>query len=440
MWGAGKNDLEGALPKGTEGYDTLRGIGRFGGETVASAPLGLARGGAAVQGLLGGALLSDNRDPVGVGVDALAGAAGAFGAQKLIRGASELADPVVDEGLKTLINNGIRVTPGQYGRSTGGKFGASVARSEDRAISTPFVGDRIVADRNTSLDDFAKATINRAVEPIGLSLPESVRPGRAAVKWAGDKLSAAYNSLLPNLRVQGDEQFLTTLQGIHSEAQTLAPARVSQFNSIVGDLGRFWQNGNALSGEALKQVDERLGARIRRFSASPDADQQDLGDALQSVRDAVHDLAARQNPDYAGQLQSINRGWKGLVQVEKASANSKASITPAGYSQAVKQTSDTVRRRGYARGEALNQDLADAGSDILPSEIADSGTAGRWQQSNIPSLIVGGAQLPLYAAAKGTIPLLTRENYTSPALARLLQYGSRVAPVGAPAAIETLRR
>lgn len=437
---SGENNLQGAFAPPVEGLDTLRAIGRFGGEAVASAPLGALRGGAFVQGLAGGALLSDSRDPLGVAMDATVGGIGGAGAHALLRGASAIAEPAVDDGIKALVDAGIRVTPGQYGRATGTKFGERVARTEDRAISTPFVGDSIVSDRNRSLSDFARATINRAVGPIGLSLPESIKPGRGAVKWAGDKLSAAYDNLLPNLRVQGDDQFLGELSSIHTDAQTLAPARVTQFNSILNDLGRFWQGGGELSGDALKAIDTRLGDRVRRFSSSPDADQQDLGDALQAVRDTLHSLAARQNPQYAGDLQAINTGWKGLVQVERASANSKAGISPAGYSQAVKQSSDTVRRRGYSRGEALNQDLADPASDILPSEIADSGTAGRWQQSNIPSLLVGAAQLPGYAAAKAAVPLLTRDSAISPRLAELLRYGAMAAPQLSTAAVAEARR
>lgn len=437
---SGKNDLAGSVAPAAGGLDTLRGIGRFAGEAVATAPLGLLRGGAAVQGLAGGALLSDGRDAFSVAADAGLGALGSFGAHALLRGASAVAEPAVDDSIKTLIDAGVKVTPGQLGRSSGTRFGERLARTEDRATSTPFVGDRIVSDRNESLASFARATINRAVEPIGVKLPDNIKPGRAAVKWAGDKLSDAYEALLPRLRVQGDDQFLGELTSIHGDAQTLAPARVTQFNSILNDLGRFWQGGQALSGDALKAIDTRLGERVRRFSSSPDADQQDLGDALQSVRDALHGLAARQNPQYAGELQSINQGWKGLVQVEKASANSKAGISPAGYSQAVKQSSDTVRRRGYARGEALNQDLADAASDVLPSEIADSGTAGRWQQANIPALMVGAAQLPIYAGARAALPLMTRDQAISPRLAELLRYGAAAAPQLTTAGIAEAKR
>jgi len=43
----------------------------------------------------------------------------------------------------------------------------------------------------------------------------------------------------------------------------------------------------------------------------------------------------------------------------------------------VRAGDQTTRRRGYAAGNALGQDLADAGRAVLPSKIPDSGTAGR---------------------------------------------------------------
>lgn len=413
------------------------GLGRFVGEMAGTAPAAAIPGGVLAQGAAAGALLTNKRDPLGVAIDAGVGAAAGKVGQKVITSLSHLAAPIVPDALKTLISEGVRVTPGQVGRAFGGRVGNAVARTEDRAISTPFVGDSIVGGRNAGMEDFARATINRAVGPIGESLPENVPVGRRAVQWAGDKLSGAYDALLPRITATGDQQFVSDLATIHSDAATMAPARTAQFNSILNDLGRFWQGGQNIDGAALKQIDERLNMRIRRLSGSQDADQQDLGDALSSVREAVYDLAARQNPGLADDLRAINQGWKSLTQVEKASGNSKAAVTPAGYSQAVKQSSDTVRRRGYARGQALNQDLSDAASDVLPSEIADSGTAGRWQQSNVLANLIGAAQIPAYAAARAIAPAFTRQTAVSPRLAQLLRYGALAAPEGAAAAIDT---
>lgn len=434
---SGANDLSGAIAPAAQGFDGLRGFGKFAGEATATAPLAALRGGAAVQGLVGGALLSEQSDPVGILKDAGLGALAGGATAGLLRAGSRLANPEpVSDELRTLINAGIKVDPGQVARSRGTRAGAAEATRIDKLTSSPFVGEDIIADRQGTMQDFARATINRSLEPIGGQLPDNVGVGRKAVQWAGNKLSDAYDALLPKLSAVGDNQFLNDISTIHADAQMLAPDRVTQFNNTLQGLGRFFQNGQALDGQALKAIDTRLGERVRRLSASQDADQQDLGDMFQSVRDAVHDMLARQNPGYAGDLQAINKGWKGLVQVEKASANSKAQITPAGYSQAVRQSSDTTRRRGYSRGEALNQDLSDAASEILPSEVPDSGTAGRWMEVNKTARVKGAVDLARYRAAKAVQPLYLRQNNLSPGLARLLEYAAKGAPIAAPALID----
>lgn len=437
---AGDNNLSGAIAPAQQGYDGLRNFGEFAGEAAATSPLALLRAGrlsAPVQGLVGGALLSEKSDPIGVATDAGLGAVAGGATAGLLRAGARLANPEpVSNELRTLLDAGIRVDPGQVARSRGTTAGIKEATRIDRLTSAPFVGEQVIADRQGTMQDFGRAAINRALSPIKAALPDNVGAGRKAIQWAGDKLSDAYDALLPNLSATGDQQFLSDLSAIHGDAQMLAPDRVTQFNNTLRGLSRFFQNGQALDGNALKAIDTRLAERTRRFSASPDADQQDLGDMFQSVRDAVHDMLARQNPDYAGDLQGINKGWKGLIQAEKASGNSKAQITPAGYSQAVKQSSDTVRRRGYSRGEALNQDLSDAASEILPSDVPDSGTAGRWMEANKTARVKGAVDLARYNLAKAVQPAYLRQNNLSPGLARLLQYGAVTAPVVAPALID----
>jgi hypothetical protein len=418
------------------------GVGKFAGEATGAALLSRLPGGPLSQGAQAGALLTDNpNDPYAVATDAVTGAVAGKVGDNVLRGAALLAAPAVSPALRTLINAGVKVTPGQVGRSISGRIGTAIARTEDRAMSAPFVGDTITAARNSTLDDFARATINRAVNPIGLSLPENVPVGRAAVKWAGDKLSEAYKAISPRVRVDGnDPQFIADLTSIADETKTMLPERARQFNSILGGLERYWRNnGTVLSGDAFKAVDERLTSNISRYSTSTDADQRQLGQMLESVRDALYETASRQNPDVAKEMRALNQGWKSLTQVERASGNSKAAVSPSGYSQAVKLSSDTVRRRGYARGDALNQDLSDAASAILPSDIADSGTAGRLAQQSTLQNLIGLAQIPGYRAAQKVTPLLLRQSATSPRLAQLLRYAALGSPYAAPALESDLR-
>jgi len=412
------------------------GLGKFAGEVTGAALLSRLPGGVFSQGAQGGALLTDTpNDALGVAKDAAIGGTLGKTGSAVLSAAGRVAAPAVNDGLRTLLDAGIRVTPGQAARAGGG-FGRIVGGVEDKAMSRPFVGGMITNARNQSLDDFARATINRSVEPIGAKLPDSISlettaGARSAVRWAGDKLSAAFEEIKPRIRVQAnDPAFLDDLTTVRNDiVSDMHPDRIKQYDNILKGLGRFWQDGTELSGQAYKDVESRLTRNINQF-ARGDGDQQQLSRALESVRDAMTDLAERQNPDVATTLKSLNTGWKSLTQVERAAGTSRSLPTPAGYSQAVKMSSDTVRRRGYSRGTALNQDLSDAASDILPSSIADSGTAGRI--GGIRAGAVGLAQALPYLAAQKVTPLLLKQNGPSPALAKLLEYGARGAPYVAP--------
>lgn len=408
------------------------------GNIAATLPLAALPGGALTQGAAGGALLSDAETPMGVAGDALLGAAGGKVGELALRGVAGTVAPQLSQNLRTLINEGVSVTPGQMGRASGSRMGNFVAATEDKLMSVPVTGDIIKNSRRTGFDQFGRATVNRALEPIGMALPRDVS-GRRAVQYAGDRLGDAYDAVLPRLTATGDTQFVNDLAAIHQEAANMLPARQEQFNNILGGLGRFWTQGANLDGRALKEIETRIGERVRRAALSTDADQRELGDRLGDVLASVRDLAARQNPDEAETLSAINRGWKSLTQVERAAGNSSGDITAAGYSQAVKQSSDTARRRGYARGEALNQDLSDAASEILPSGVPDSGTAGRLLSADMLNPLTLGTvamTLPAQLAAQGTARVLSRDpSQASRQIADLIRLG---APrVGAPAAAIT---
>ena len=401
--------------------------------TLPTAPLGILTGGA-----VAGGLLTNERDAGGIAKDAAIGAASSLVGDRLVRGAAGIARPALNRTLQTLVDSGIRVTPGQAGRSSGTALGDVMGAVEDKVMSLPVAGDLIGSRRGRGFEQFGRATINRALEPIGEVLPDG-ETGRRAVAYAGDRLSAAYDAVLPRLSATGDQQFLDDLAGIHSEAGMMEPGRQRQFENILNGLGRYWQDGVNLDGNALKEIETRIGERVRRAAMSTDADQRELGDRLGDVLAAVRDLAARQNPAEAQVLSRINQGWKSLTQVERAAGNSGANITPAGYSQAVKASSDTVRRRGYARGEALNQDLADAASAVLPSQTPDSGTAGRIWQSNILGLGVGTAASVPQLSAQAITDLYTRRSGVAPDyIKQLMLQGAQLSPAIAPASVNAL--
>lgn len=366
-------------------------LGEIAGNVAGTLPAAALRGGALVQGGVQGALLSEADSIPGIAGDAAIGAVSGLLGDRAVRGIASAISPTVSPYIQTLLNERVPLTMGQIARGRGsdtGLVGRAVGALEDRATSIPGVGNAIESARNRGIEGLNRAAINRALAPIGAELPDTVPVGREAISYAGNRLSRAYDELLPNIRATADDQLGADLAAIGEQAATMAPERLNQFGRIIqNDVIRFTRDGD-MSGEGFKQIERRLGERIRRYGRSTDADQQELASVLQEVRGAIRDMAARQNPQYAPQLQAINEGWANLVRVERAARDAVEGVfTPGQLRTAVRQTDTSVRGRGVARGEALMSDLADASSAVLPSRTPNSGTADR----GMVGLLMGGA-------------------------------------------------
>jgi len=302
--------------------------------------------------------------------DALvAGGLGA-GATAAVRGASRVISPEVSPQLKTLLEAGVTPTPGQV-------MGGTAKRIEDKMTSAPLLGDAIVKSQTRAVEEFNKAAINRGLSKIGEKVDEV---GREGVEQAAIKISDAYENLLPKLSVKVDQPFAADLQKIHGMAQNLPEPQAKQFNTIVGQnlANRFSPNGG-MAGETLKEAESTLGYYVRQYKGAGDPDQRMLGDALQEVQKSLRDLVTRSNPQHAKELKDINTAFANQVRVERAAGLNKSDgiFSPANLASAVKAEDRSARKNQFAKGNALMQDLSDAGVSVLGRSIPDSGTAGR---------------------------------------------------------------
>lgn len=348
------------------------------GATLAAAPMMRPFAGAGAAAQIGNAAVSNAapallsygtaKDKV---TDALvAGTLGA-GATAAVRGASRVISPNVSPELKTLFDAGVTPTPGQV-------LGGAAKRVEDKLTSAPILGDAIANARGRVNEEFNKAALNRGLSKIGEKVDEV---GREGVELAGQKIGDAYDALLPKLSVKVDQPFAAELQKISGMAQNLPGPQLEQFNSIVGKnlAGRFAPNGG-MAGETLKEAESTLGYYARQYKGAANPDQRMLGDAIQEVQNSLRGLVSRSNPQYADELKAINTAFANQVRVEGAAARlgSKNGIfTPEGLVGAVKAADRSSRKNQFAKGNALMQDLSDAGVDVLGRGVPDSGTAGR---------------------------------------------------------------
>lgn len=296
--------------------------------------------------------------------------------------------PVAPE-VRLLNEEGVQLTPGQM-------RGGMAKTAEDAGTSLPMLGDAIGERRTEGLQSFNRAVVNRALKPVGESLPEDIGAGADAVKYAGDLLSRGYEDAMPARAVRADPGFADDVRAALANVDALTPDHQARLADILDQrvTSRLPPTGE-MDGRLYKQIQSELDWEASRFSGAPDPDQRAIGEALQGVQTALENAARRQDPQFAARIDALDRGWAELGRIEAAAAKSQdlsGVFTPAQYGQAIRGADKRVRRRGVARGEAMSQDLARAGLKVLPSRVPDSGTAGRaaWGMiASAPGAVLG---------------------------------------------------
>lgn len=382
--------------------------GQIAGNIIGTLPTMLLPGGPLVQGAAGGAALSEADTAGGVLTDAAMGAAGAGVAQGLLNRAGRAISTQkrLSPFVQQLIGEGVELTPGQIA----GGFGRTL---EDAATSLPIVGPAIRAAKDRSVETFNRATVNRALAPLGQKLPDAIQTGNDAVRFAGDVLSDGYNKVLANLGGQIDNTFNTRVGAIQQRAN-LPAEQQKQFDDIIQRevLARIGQG--QFTGRVMNQVRDRLdkvGSTLRR--SADNAYARDLGESVGQVREQVLALARRQNPTFADALRKLDKGWAELVRIEKAATGAATDgvFTSGQFTAAVRGADRSVRRRAVARGEALGQEWANAARNVLPATIGNPGTADRVLAAGaglaagtnpatiVPGLLAAGAGAAAYSPA-----------------------------------------
>jgi hypothetical protein len=310
--------------------------------------------------------------------------------------------------IQSLMKEGITPTAGQI-------LGGGYKRAEEALTSVPVLGDFIKGAQNRAMQDVNRVAFNRALTPIGEKLPEGVI-GREAVQFVSEKLDDAYGKLLPKMTVVQDAPFQQNISTLKNmvESGAIDPDAVKFFNTWVDNnvINKF-QGQGAITGQTLKQVQSDLRETISRLSASTDADQRLIGDALKETQDQVRQLVTRSNPQYATELKAIDTGYANFKRVEKAASALGAEegvFSPAQLQNAVKAMDKSKDKREFAKGEAYMQDLSESAKTALGNKVPDSGTPYRALVGAIAAAGgAGAAGFPSVATALGALaasPLL----------------------------------
>jgi hypothetical protein len=278
-------------------------------------------------------------------------------------------------------------------------MGNIVKRAEEAAKSIPIVGSFIRASERRTLDTFNRATANQALAPIGVRVPET-STGHMIIGDGQLALSDAYDAVLQRIHfdMNRDPQFGPDVQSLFNLTRGLPEAQRGQFDFILRQrlAGRLSPTGT-MSGDTLKGVESELGNFASNYRHSSDAAQRQLGEAVSELQAIVRDSLARQHPNEAQRLQDINTAYAMFARIEGAAARRASStgvFTPGDLLGAIKAQDRTVRKRGFARGDALLQNWAETGNDVIGNKLPDSGSPERllWDVGK-GALVGGGAHV-----------------------------------------------
>jgi hypothetical protein len=330
------------------------------------------------------------------------GAAGGVVGQKVAGTLSRVLSPQTAPAVKGLMDQGITPTPGQI-------MGGFAQKAESLMESIPFLGHGIKESKSRAIEEFNKAALNRALEPIGQKVDKI---GHEGIKEAMGFAGKAYDDALAQLpRVDVDPNFNYAILNIKNMGQQLIPERQKQLDQILKEqVFDKITPADTMSGETFKTMSSVLKSKARSFLQSTDYDQRQMGDALNAVVGELRDLAVRNSPQAAEAIKNADSAYAMLLRLEGAAGSSGAVdgiFTPAQLGQSVRRLDTSVRKRASAQGDALMQGMSTAGREVLGASVPNSGTADR----GLMGLLLGGAIDPMLA---GTM-VAGRGVYAAPA-------------------------
>lgn len=278
---------------------------------------------------------------------------------------------------------------GVDGMTTGQMMGGFAKRLEDKAMSIPGVGDMIGNRRLEGFQSFNRAAMNEAGAPIGATTSNY---GEAGIADLLDQTGRAYDSATAGVTVPLDSQFTQGMAAARQAAGALppdlAPRAMTAINNRVGPIAV----AGDMTGDAYQQAIR--GLKGYKAEATKPGFEADYRDTLTQAMDVLTSQMRRGGGSSVVEgLDRANAAYRGIKTLENAVSAAKngtgsgqvqlftpAQLNAAGYRAAAKYPG----ARPFA-------DLADAGQEVLPSQVPDSGTAGRLLAAGLPVGLGGAA-------------------------------------------------
>lgn len=319
--------------------------------------------------------------------------------------------------LQLLQKEGVNPTVGQ---AMGGRLNAL----EEKVTSIPILGDMISVARKGANTGLEKAAFNRALKPIGAELPKGLT-GRDAVVFTENALKDKYDDVLNKIgAIRPDGSYKMKVASLRNMVEKLkAPKAAKQeFYASLSRIDDVIDENGVITSEAFKQIESDLGRRASNLASVQDNFKNDVAPAVKQLQQELRNMLKRQAGDQADELAKSNTAWANFKRVQNAAARvgaEEGSFTPAQLQNAVRATDRSKDKAAFARGNALMQDLSEAGKTVLGSKTPNSFTTDRalvaggalgsyFVNPVIPAGLLGGAALYSQPAQKALVGMVSR--------------------------------
>ena len=319
----------------------------------------------------------------GAAESALAGGLGSLGG----RAAGKLLGKAVGgltraPGAQELADRGIPLTVGQ-------NMGGMVKGIEDRAAGYPIIGDIIGNRRLEGMQGFNQAAFNDAGQPIGAQIGNI---GEAGVNDLRQATSGAYDSATAGVNVPLDAQFMPDLAQVAQQSRNLPPDLAQRFNAAMDNRVQPIAQSGQMTGETYQQGMRGLSGY--KAEMTKPGFEGDYRDALSGAQDVLKSQMMRGGgASVVEGLGKADRSYR-LTKVLQDAVSKAKNGTGSGEIQTFTPAQLNMSAAANAKkfgGQRPFASLIDAGQQVLPSKIPDSGTAGRLAQLALPGLVAGGA-------------------------------------------------
>jgi hypothetical protein len=280
--------------------------------------------------------------------------------------------PELDPVAKSLMQQGVRMTPGQA-------LGGVVESFEEVGSGAPIVKSLINPARTSAIKSFDMAAFDKALAPIGQKVP---RDGtvREVLSFTRDALGKEYDRIYPQMSLAYNKTLENQMSGLLNRyPKSKLPDAQREFfqNNIMGVVDTLSQG--AISGARIKALRQDLRDMALKYK-NETGDAGLLYEPLRDLDIAVGKSLQNQNRKLARELAKTDEGYSKFVAIETAvpvGGGVEGIFSPAQLAQSTARADKSIRKGASRRGETELSKFAQEGIERLGSKTPDSGTAGR---------------------------------------------------------------